>query len=98
MLSFKQVFIGEDKRLHLLISHGVFLHRLRDGAVTYKLPQQKLEVPRVGGQNTEIKIEKKFQNNSPTLIFTKNSGKYRSTTVRNSTHFQDTKLNSSSLI
>ena len=29
-------FLGEDKRVHLLISHGVFLHRLPDGAVTYE--------------------------------------------------------------
>ena len=51
-------FLGEDKRVHLLILHEVFLHCLRDGAVTCKLPQQKLEVPGVGEQNTEIKTGK----------------------------------------
>ena len=41
----------------------------------------------------EMKTGRKFQNNCLTLIFAQNWGKYRSTTVRNSTHFQDTTLN-----
>ena len=46
----------------------------------------------------EMKTGRKFQNNCLTLIFAQNWGKYRSTTVRNFTHFDDTQLNSSSLI